>query len=166
MLSANRLGSEERNQRRLLLSSWQAQRTAHTQYWNTNKRVQMLKMWRKEVELLMRKIMAALLLRQARNSVMLRRVRFPSSSSSPSLKYCLFSSTSSSSTSASNVVSGPAAAVSDVADVVPEDDLIYSELPAVSNVKLDEPSILQPRVVVYDGVCHLCHRGISTVISS
>lgn len=26
------------------------------------------------------------------------------------------------------------------------------------------PTVLQPRVVVYDGVCHLCHRGVKWVI--
>ncbi|XP_019420492.1 PREDICTED: uncharacterized protein LOC109330683 [Lupinus angustifolius] len=26
------------------------------------------------------------------------------------------------------------------------------------------PSLLQPRVVLYDGVCHLCHRGVKWVI--
>ncbi|CAJ2647657.1 nucleic acid binding protein [Trifolium pratense] len=26
------------------------------------------------------------------------------------------------------------------------------------------PSFLQPRVVLYDGVCHLCHRGVKWVI--
>lgn len=26
------------------------------------------------------------------------------------------------------------------------------------------PTLLQPRVVVYDGVCHLCHRGYLYVI--
>ncbi|GMH01637.1 hypothetical protein Nepgr_003476 [Nepenthes gracilis] len=28
------------------------------------------------------------------------------------------------------------------------------------------PTILQPRVVVYDGVCHLCHRGVKWVINA
>lgn len=26
------------------------------------------------------------------------------------------------------------------------------------------PTLLQPRVVIYDGVCHLCHRGVKWVI--
>lgn len=29
-----------------------------------------------------------------------------------------------------------------------------------------EPTLLQPRVVVYDGVCHLCHRGVKWVIQA
>ncbi|KAL7240968.1 hypothetical protein ACSBR2_006571 [Camellia fascicularis] len=28
------------------------------------------------------------------------------------------------------------------------------------------PSLLQPRVVVYDGVCHLCHKGVKWVIQA
>ncbi|KAK1425840.1 hypothetical protein QVD17_21201 [Tagetes erecta] len=28
------------------------------------------------------------------------------------------------------------------------------------------PTVLQPRVVVYDGVCHLCHRGVKLVINA
>ncbi|KAL8227516.1 hypothetical protein R6Q57_015100 [Mikania cordata] len=28
------------------------------------------------------------------------------------------------------------------------------------------PTLLQPRVVVYDGVCHLCHRGVKLVINA
>ncbi|KAF8399313.1 hypothetical protein HHK36_015178 [Tetracentron sinense] len=28
------------------------------------------------------------------------------------------------------------------------------------------PSLLQPRVVVYDGVCHLCHNGVKWVIKA
>ncbi|WOL19855.1 hypothetical protein Cni_G28657 [Canna indica] len=26
------------------------------------------------------------------------------------------------------------------------------------------PTLLQPRVVIYDGVCHLCHRGVKWII--
>ncbi|XP_020082596.1 uncharacterized protein LOC109706541 [Ananas comosus] len=28
------------------------------------------------------------------------------------------------------------------------------------------PTLLQPRVVIYDGVCHLCHRGVRWVIKA
>ncbi|KAK4785957.1 hypothetical protein SAY86_002646 [Trapa natans] len=31
-------------------------------------------------------------------------------------------------------------------------------------VKPVMPTLLQPRVVIYDGVCHLCHRGVKWVI--
>ncbi|XP_078439536.1 putative thiol-disulfide oxidoreductase DCC [Wolffia australiana] len=29
-----------------------------------------------------------------------------------------------------------------------------------------DPSVLQPRVVVYDGVCHLCHAGVKWIIGA
>ncbi|KAF3444186.1 hypothetical protein FNV43_RR13876 [Rhamnella rubrinervis] len=75
------------------------------------------------------------------------------------------------SSSSSDVVSTTAA---DVADVVgdddEEDDPLYSG-PADSassslGVKPVMPTLLQPRVVVYDGVCHLCHRGVKWVIKA
>ncbi|GLT86396.1 hypothetical protein SLE2022_045380 [Rubroshorea leprosula] len=68
--------------------------------------------------------------------------------------HCRFLSSTPPST---RVVSGSAA---DVADVSEEDEvLVYSNPPASSTVKRVLPDILQPGVVVYDGVCHLCHRG-------
>ncbi|KAK2374629.1 putative thiol-disulfide oxidoreductase DCC [Trifolium repens] len=36
--------------------------------------------------------------------------------------------------------------------------------PSTLATKLVTPSFLQPRVVLYDGVCHLCHRGVKLVI--
>ncbi|GAU49909.1 hypothetical protein TSUD_238830 [Trifolium subterraneum] len=36
--------------------------------------------------------------------------------------------------------------------------------PSTVVAKLVTPSFLQPRVVLYDGVCHLCHRGVKLVI--
>ncbi|XP_059445339.1 uncharacterized protein LOC132177131 [Corylus avellana] len=85
--------------------------------------------------------------------------------------YRLFSSTSSSTPSpppSGVVVSGAAA---DVADVVEEEEdeaqnLVYSDAAASLAVKPAIPTILQPRVVVYDGVCHLCHRGVKWVIKA
>ncbi|KAF8039963.1 hypothetical protein BT93_B2240 [Corymbia citriodora subsp. variegata] len=38
--------------------------------------------------------------------------------------------------------------------------------PVASVVKAAGPTVLQPRVVVYDGVCHLCHRGVKWVIKA
>jgi hypothetical protein len=35
--------------------------------------------------------------------------------------------------------------------------------PSTVVAKLVTPSFLQPRVVLYDGVCHLCHRGITSI---
>lgn len=60
--------------------------------------------------------------------------------------------------SPADVVPGVAA---DVADVTGADDLVYTEPLVSSTVKpAIEPSLLQPGVVIYDGVCHLCHGGM------
>ncbi|OAY61535.1 uncharacterized protein YuxK [Manihot esculenta] len=83
--------------------------------------------------------------------------RFPFSSSSSLLKHRLFSHSSPSPT---DVVSGSA-------DVAAEEDLLYSDASISSAVKpATIPILLQPRVVVYDGVCHLCHRGVKWVIEA
>ncbi|KAI8527170.1 hypothetical protein RHMOL_Rhmol12G0055000 [Rhododendron molle] len=49
------------------------------------------------------------------------------------------------------------------ADVAPEDLLLDDDLPAsaAATATATLPSLLQPRVVVYDGVCHLCHNDIA-----
>ena len=51
------------------------------------------------------------------------------------------------------------------------DDLVIDEDPprasspsaatatATATVAATIPTVLQPRVLIYDGVCHLCHRG-------
>jgi hypothetical protein len=50
------------------------------------------------------------------------------------------------------------------------DDLVIDEDPpraastsaaaaATTTVAATVPTVLQPRVLIYDGVCHLCHRG-------
>ncbi|ONI30574.1 hypothetical protein PRUPE_1G259700 [Prunus persica] len=91
----------------------------------------------------------------------------PSLSSSSFPLKCLFSSTSSSSPSSSNVVSSTAADAVDLGDEEEEDDVpIYSNPTADSAVKPVIPTLLQPRVVVYDGVCHLCHGGVKWVIKA
>ncbi|KAI4382577.1 hypothetical protein MLD38_008527 [Melastoma candidum] len=55
-------------------------------------------------------------------------------------------------------------AVADLADVTsPVDTLDFPVSPSATVLK---PSLLQPRVVVYDGVCHLCHRGVKWVIGA
>ncbi|KAA8533099.1 hypothetical protein F0562_033368 [Nyssa sinensis] len=80
-------------------------------------------------------------------------------SSSP-LIYSLLSS--SSSTSTSEVVAAGAAT-----DVAGEDLLLEDSPPsAAAATKPAIPSLLQPRVVVYDGVCHLCHTGVKWVIKA
>ncbi|KAJ4711170.1 Dcc family protein, chloroplastic [Melia azedarach] len=90
-----------------------------------------------------------MLLRQTRNLTKPYAARFSSS---------LFSSTP----SPPVVVKGTAA---HIADVTGADDLVYTDSPVSSTVKpVMEPTLLQPRVVVYDGVCHLCHGGVKWVI--
>ncbi|XWS34863.1 hypothetical protein CRYUN_Cryun21dG0073600 [Craigia yunnanensis] len=75
-----------------------------------------------------------------------------------------FTHRSLSSTSAkTDVLAGTA---TDVADTSAEGDLVYSDLPVSTTVKPLLPNILQPRVVIYDGVCHLCHRGVKWVIKA
>lgn len=57
------------------------------------------------------------------------------------------------------------AAPSNVSDVAGgEQVLVYPSTAASSVVKPVMPTLLQPRVVIYDGVCHLCHRG--TILSA
>lgn len=75
------------------------------------------------------------------------------------------SSSSSRSSSTSDVVSTTAAAdvVGVVVDDDEDDDSSYGgaagSASSSSVVNPTTPALLQPRVVVYDGVCHLCHRG-------
>ncbi|XP_008793829.1 uncharacterized protein YuxK [Phoenix dactylifera] len=47
-----------------------------------------------------------------------------------------------------------------------DEDFVYSELPPTPPPPkaASIPTLLQPRVVIYDGVCHLCHRGVKWVI--
>ncbi|KAL6187442.1 hypothetical protein ACLB2K_038841 [Fragaria x ananassa] len=45
------------------------------------------------------------------------------------------------------------------------DDDLYSTPAAASSAVL-LPTLLQPRVVVFDGVCHLCHGGVKWVIKA
>jgi len=53
--------------------------------------------------------------------------------------------------------SATAGAVADLAD---DDDLqIIVKPPVTVSKPFVSPDVLQPRVVVYDGVCHLCHTG-------
>ncbi|XVE85007.1 hypothetical protein DITRI_Ditri17bG0058100 [Diplodiscus trichospermus] len=59
-----------------------------------------------------------------------------------------------------------ASTASEVADIPTEGDLVYTDPPVSNTVKPLLPNILQPRVVIYDGVCHLCHRGVKWVIKA
>lgn len=65
--------------------------------------------------------------------------------------------------SPTHVVSG---APADVADVTGAADLLFTP-PGSSTVKpLTDPTLLQPRVIIYDGVCHLCHGGLFCFVLS
>ncbi|KAI5352462.1 hypothetical protein L3X38_005353 [Prunus dulcis] len=54
----------------------------------------------------------------------------------------------------------------DLGDEEEDDVPIYSNPTAASAVKRVIPTLLQPRVVVYDGVCHLCLGGVKWVIKA
>ncbi|KAK9750975.1 hypothetical protein RND81_02G233600 [Saponaria officinalis] len=59
----------------------------------------------------------------------------------------------------------PTAAASAAADFVgddDDDDIGVIHAPSVSPVTI--PTLLQPRVVIFDGVCPLCHSGVKWVI--
>ncbi|KAL5547236.1 hypothetical protein UlMin_006923 [Ulmus minor] len=57
-----------------------------------------------------------------------------------------------------------------IADDDEEDDdslrTVSNSTTSSSAVKPLLPILLQPRVVVYDGVCHLCHRGVKWLIKA
>ncbi|WRX14792.1 DCC1-like thiol-disulfide oxidoreductase family - like 1 [Theobroma cacao] len=78
---------------------------------------------------------------------------------SPSFTYRSLFSTS----TKTDVVEGTAA---DVDAISGGDDLVYSDPPVSTTVKPLLPNVLQPRVVIYDGVCHLCHQGVKWVIKA
>ncbi|KAF3329144.1 DCC family protein [Carex littledalei] len=39
-------------------------------------------------------------------------------------------------------------------------------IPVSGSTGASMPNLLQPRVLIYDGVCHLCHRGVKWVIKT
>ncbi|KGN51836.1 uncharacterized protein LOC101209995 [Cucumis sativus] len=82
----------------------------------------------------------------------------------------VFSSKFSSPLSSSFGIDCSTAAPADIADV-PEEVVkdyvdVVSPAVAVNSLAAEPvfPTLLQPRVVIYDGVCHLCHRGVKWVI--
>ncbi|KHG02745.1 putative yuxK [Gossypium arboreum] len=77
-----------------------------------------------------------------------------------SLKYLLLFSLSSAS---EKILAGTA---TDVAVISGKSDLVYSDPPVSATIKPLLPDLLQPRVVIYDGVCHLCHEGVKWVIKA
>ncbi|XP_022151246.1 uncharacterized protein LOC111019215 isoform X2 [Momordica charantia] len=97
----------------------------------------------------------------------IRASSFTTASSSPPFR-CKSSSKSSPASPSSAGIDCATAA--DIADVPEEgfEDLVDAVSPAstasVANTMI--PTLLQPRVVVYDGVCHLCHRGVKWVIKA
>ncbi|KAK4263301.1 hypothetical protein QN277_028735 [Acacia crassicarpa] len=94
---------------------------------------------------------------------MLRRV-FPNFSNRTTPSFSSFSRLLSSSHSSSKNVAGPFV----VPAVVDSDDEETLNPPPSSAVLSQQviPRLLLPRVVVYDGVCHLCHRGVKWVINA
>ncbi|KAF9625708.1 hypothetical protein IFM89_026288 [Coptis chinensis] len=97
----------------------------------------------------------AVALRRVITSAPTRKNHFSSSSSSTFSH--LFSSSSKSIANASAA-----------AEVIPGggEDIIFTEEEEESSKPVVFPSVLQPRVVVYDGVCHLCHSGVKWVINA
>lgn len=59
----------------------------------------------------------------------------------------------------------PPLAFGAAADVAADDFLLHNPPASAAKVEM-EPTLLQPGVVVYDGVCHLCHRGVKWVIEA
>ncbi|KAJ0965410.1 hypothetical protein J5N97_026548 [Dioscorea zingiberensis] len=53
-----------------------------------------------------------------------------------------------------------------VSSSAPENDLLFVDWTPSSPKSAEIPTLLQPRVLVYDGVCHLCHRGVKWVIKA
>ena len=76
-----------------------------------------------------------------------------SSTSSSTLTATTTTTTAKAAAIPSDVVSD---AVPDAADVEEdEEEVVFSDTKKTAA----EPTLLQPRVLVYDGVCHLCHGG-------
>ncbi|KAK3128826.1 hypothetical protein QOZ80_6BG0466860 [Eleusine coracana subsp. coracana] len=62
--------------------------------------------------------------------------------------------------------SASASAAAAVDDIAIDEDSPSAASPSSSAaaVAATVPTVLQPRVLIYDGVCHLCHRGVKWVI--
>ncbi|MQL78215.1 hypothetical protein Taro_010635 [Colocasia esculenta] len=52
------------------------------------------------------------------------------------------------------------------ADVAAEDGVCFVDPSPTRPLAQADPTLLQPRVVIYDGVCHLCHAGVKWVINA
>ncbi|XP_010695873.2 uncharacterized protein LOC104908453 [Beta vulgaris subsp. vulgaris] len=63
----------------------------------------------------------------------------------------------------------PAKFTSSVANLAGDDDEelnLNLNLARTPSVAVTKPSLLQPRVVVFDGVCRLCHTGVKWIIKA
>ncbi|KAJ4813925.1 Nucleic acid binding protein [Rhynchospora pubera] len=49
---------------------------------------------------------------------------------------------------------------------LPDDEDLVLPKPAIPLSASAMPNLLQPRVLIYDGVCHLCHRGVRWLIKT
>ncbi|MCD7465094.1 hypothetical protein HAX54_000547 [Datura stramonium] len=65
-----------------------------------------------------------------------------------------------SSFSTSSPLNAGVSASASAADVAADDLLLGNQLATLASKAETAPNLLQPGVVVYDGVCHLCHNGI------
>ncbi|KAK4376811.1 hypothetical protein RND71_003107 [Anisodus tanguticus] len=52
------------------------------------------------------------------------------------------------------------------ADLAVDDLLLGDQLAILASKAETAPNLLQPGVVIYDGVCHLCHNGVKWVIKA
>ncbi|KAL5200267.1 hypothetical protein ABZP36_021470 [Zizania latifolia] len=59
-----------------------------------------------------------------------------------------------------------AAAAADDLVVVDEESPPLPGSSSAAAIAATAPNVLQPRVLIYDGVCHLCHRGVKWVIKA
>ncbi|CAI0379637.1 unnamed protein product [Linum tenue] len=96
--------------------------------------------------------------------MMLRRLPCVPSLVRPPLKFFSYSSSTSRSTSSAkdSAAAISKAAAAGAADALEDDEELLESVVSVRPVTF--PVLLEPRVVVYDGVCHLCHRGVKWVI--
>ncbi|KAJ8439496.1 hypothetical protein Cgig2_007013 [Carnegiea gigantea] len=63
-------------------------------------------------------------------------------------------------------LSATAGAVADIAGDDDDDLEIIAKPPDTVSKSFVSPNVLQPRVLVYDGVCHLCHTGVKWIIKA
>lgn len=115
----------------------------------------------KSIERQRRERMAMLTRNVLRSLLTSQKIRAPSPSIYTS--FPSFSPLSSPAKSDAGTVSAGAAA-----DVAEDDLLLDDDFPtsasSTATATATLPVLLQPRVVIYDGVCHLCHTGNMTIL--